>query len=179
MDETKDKRSTPMSKPKAGEELKENCWWRDVDRYGLLEGHRSAWNTGWETCASALAAPQPSDREATDKVRATLEAHQPLIKESYPSARLQCSCGWDKWNERGWVKHLLAAIGKGASELRYRPELLPDPDCKACKQGWPIHAEADGSNRQHIDVLATKEFGVVQPCPTQNWPDEDEEWVKP
>jgi len=107
---------------------------------------------GWgKLPASALAAPQPSDREraetainpppfrwhptpehyeaimqsvmaefaqvraeATGKLREVLEAHQPLTTTGYPTEPLRCSCGWDKWNEQGWVAHMVAALGKGA-----------------------------------------------------------------
>jgi len=54
----------------------------------------------------------------------------------------------------------------------YKADAVKDPGCKACAQDWPIHQNEKGE-RVHVDLFATPEFGVVMPCPTQDWPDEE------
>ena len=56
----------------------------------------------------------------------------------------------------------------------YDKDAVPNEECKACKQGWPIHVNHETGERQHIDVIGFhKDYGFAAPCPTQNWPDEE------
>jgi hypothetical protein len=58
-------------------------------------------------------------------------------------------------------------------EFRYDEKAAKDPICKACAQDWPVHVNGNGE-RMHVDVVGFHpNFGFCQPCPTQNWPDEE------
>ena len=57
----------------------------------------------------------------------------------------------------------------------YDKNATPDPNCKACQQSWPIHVDQKTGERMHVDLFATTEYGCLEKCPTQNWPDEEME----
>lgn len=66
---------------------------------------------------------------------------------------------------------------------KYNPNAEKNPNCAACKVGWPIHQDDETGGKFHIDLFATKEHGIIVHCPTPLWlnneNEEEEEEVQP
>jgi hypothetical protein len=68
------------------------------------------------------------------------------------------------------------SFGEVNMPFAYDKNATPDPTCKACKQEWPIHVDKETGKRMHIDVIGFhKDYGFSADCPTQNWPDDEDE----
>jgi hypothetical protein len=46
------------------------------------------------------------------------------------------------------------------------PNAPKHPDCVACQNDWPIFVNPRDGRREHIDLFATREYGVAEACPT-------------